>query len=954
VSLRLLIGVLLALLVAPADAAAPALDTPIPSDPRIVTDRLDNGFSYIVRRHPTAERRIGIWLHVATGSLNETETTRGIAHYLEHLAFNGSANFPPGALVPFFESIGLTFGRDQNAFTTLEQTTYQIVVPAGNADALDKAVLFMSDVAGRLDLTAIEVERERQIILEEKRVRAGASQRVQDQVIERLAPESTLGRRMPIGTEATLRKISAADLRAFYAHWYVPSNMTLIVVGDTDPAAIGALVARHFGSFPPAPRPAPLRVGVAPTKGARAILATDPELTHGDVSLTRVSPPRPPSLTIGDYRREIVESFGPWIVSRRLDIEAAEGRARFESGSVSLTTWTGAMRMATVRASGRPEKWREMLEDLGQAVQRARLHGVTAREVEQARRATLSEARDAVLRDTTAPIRSVIAGINRNVAQGEPTMSAAQRLALLEQLLPTITAAEVSAAFAADFDPANVVTIARLPSAPRNPTEGEVARVGRRAVDVTPAASPERAAPAALLDSPPRAGTIVADSTDAVSAVTSVWLDNGVRAHHRAMDQQKGDVFVEITLAGGTIQETAATRGLTEAAAEAFAQPATSRRTSIDVRDLLTGTRIDATGNAGEDALTLTIRTTPHDLETAFQVAYLLLTDPVIEPSVLLRWRESAHRRIARRTVEPTAAVQHAVAEALAPATESRMRPLDRDRVDAVTRDAVNAWLARMVTTAPIEAAIVGDVDRARTLDLVTRYLGALPRRDRIGPGTLASLRRVTPPPGPLHITRTIDTRTEQAAVITGFRGADLDDRIDARRMTVAARILSSRMRLAIREQRQLVYSISAMSRPGVAYPGFGVFVAQAPTDPKHADALIREIEAMYAHFAAEGPTETEIAVARRQVVAQVDQQLQQPRAWADRLGATEYRGRSPRDLLESRADYERIDGAQVLETFRKYWRPESRFSVLVAPGPAALAPAVPAGDGSLRPVQSP
>lgn len=948
---RLVVLLLFLILVAPSvdGAAAQPLDAPLPSDPRVVTARLDNGFTYVIRRHPTAEKRIGMWLHVSSGSLNETETTRGIAHFLEHLAFNGSTNFPTGALVPFFESLGLTFGRDQNAFTGFDQTTYQTMVPAGNTQALEKAVLFMSDVAGRLDLSPAEIERERQVILEEKRARSGASQRVQDQVLEKLAPESTLGRRLPIGTEATIRAVTEADFRDFYRRWYVPSNMTLIVAGDCDPAEVIALVTRHFGGFPSVPQPSPLPVGVRNTTGTRAIVATDPELTRADVSLVRVAPPRAPSTTVGDYRRDLVESFGTWIVSRRLDVESAEGRARFERASVSLSDWTGAARLATVRASGRPEQWREMFADLGQTLQRARRHGFTAREIEQARRAMLAQVRDAVARDATAPIRTVLGSLNGAVSDREPIVAPSQRLAILEQLLPGITGAEVSAVFAAAFDPTHVVAVANLPSAPANPVEDDIARVARAAVDVTPAAAPERAVATALIETPPRGGKIVSRDTDDVSAVTSIWLDNGVRAHHRTMEQRKGEIVVEITLAGGTIQETAATRGLTEAAAQALTEPATKRLTTTDVRELLTGARVTVNAEVGDDAVTVTVRTSPRDFETALQLTYLLLTDPVLEPAVLARWREGVFRRIARRTLEPMAALQFAAAEALSPRGEARMLPLGRDRVDAVTREAAETWLRRLVTTAPIEAAVVGDVDRDRALGLVAKYFGSLATRERIGPTTLSDLRRVSPPAGPLHVARTIDTRTPQAAVLSGFRGADLSNLPDSRRLTVAARVLSTRMYRTIREEKQLVYSIGASSRPGVAYPGFGVFTAQAPTDPGRPEILAREIEAMYAHFATEGPTEAEVTVARRQLAAQIDEQVQRPEFWAGRLSAIEYRGRAPREPLESRAHYERIQAGDVHETFRRYWRPESRFTVYVSPGappsgspsPAVPAPAV-------------
>src|SRR5262249_47264406 len=168
-------------------------DESLPTDSALVTRALPNGLRYIVRPHKNPEGRVNIWLHVSTGSLNETDTTRGIAHYLEHMAFNGSANFPPGSVIPFFQSLGLAFGRDQNAFTSFDQTTYQLTLPGGGADVVGKGLLFMSDVATRLTLGTHEIDSERQIILEEKRARASARQRVQDFVYERLAPESTLG-----------------------------------------------------------------------------------------------------------------------------------------------------------------------------------------------------------------------------------------------------------------------------------------------------------------------------------------------------------------------------------------------------------------------------------------------------------------------------------------------------------------------------------------------------------------------------------------------------------------------------------------------------------------------------------------------------------------------------------------------------------------------------------------
>jgi zinc protease len=543
-------------------------------------------------------------------------------------------------------------------------------------------------------------------------------------------------------------------------------------------------------------------------------------------------------------------------------------------------------------------------------------------------------------------LRSVLFAINNVVTRREPIMSAAQRLALLEGLLPGITAREASTAFATAFDPTNVIVVAKLPTTANVPEEPELVRLARTALDVQPAAMAERGRPASLLSAAPPEGNIVGQEMDPGSGVTSVWLENGVRTHHRFMDQRRGEVIVSVTLAGGAIEESPATRGLTEAAAQAWARPATSKLPSTDLRDLLLGKRVSVDPNVGEDAVTLTVRTTPGDAETALQLVYLLLTDPVIEPVALERWKETQLDRITRRRLEPMQAMYQLAAEALLPPAEARMRPLGTADVTAVTLPAAQAWLRRFVAGAPIEVAIVGDLREGEALRLASIYLAALPPRARIDETTFAALRHVVPNPGPIRANRTLDTRTPQAAVLAGFRGADLRDLHDARLMAVAARVLSRRMHKALREDRQFVYSIHAFSRPGLAYPGFGAFLAQAPTDPARAEALAREIEAMYSHFAKEGPTEEEVAVARRQVVVFLDQQLQQPEFWTSRLAGSAYRGQSSREPLEGRERYERVQAGEVHAAFRKYWRPETSYTIVVVPGEASKAvepPAAPA-----------
>jgi len=913
-------------------APAVAADEKLPVDPALVTGRLPNGLGYIVRPHRNPEGRVSIWLHVSSGSLNETDATQGLAHFLEHLAFNGSTNFPPGSVVPFFQSLGLSFGRDQNAFTGFDQTTYQLALPSGARDVVEKGMLFMSDVALRLSLTQALVDAERPVIVEEKRTRASARQRVEDQVYARLAPESTFGRRLPIGTEPTIKALDERDFRDYYSRWYVPSNMTVIVVGDTDPAMVIDVIAKQFGAGPTVSAPTPRAVGVQPTSGPRAIVVTDPELIRAEISIARLGPPREATTTVAQRRRELVEQIGTWAFNRRLSAEIAAGRTSYLGAGASVEDWVGVYRMTSLEASGKPGTWRAMLGELGTELQRARLHGFGEREIANARTMLLAAAEEGLRRESTRPARDVLRDLNRDVSRRRPPMSAAQTLALFQRLLPGITAREVSDTFAASFDPARALFVAELPSSDQVPSEAELVAAGRAAVDVKPPKPADVTPPTELLTTLPRPGTIVESTTHAATAITSFWLDNGVRVHHRRMEQRKGEAAITINLAGGVIEETPANRGITEAALRAWERPATKKLSSTDIRDLTTGAKARVASALGADTLTLSVAGDTTDLERALKLAYLLLTEPVIEPAAFDQWKEAEGQRLTDRRHQPMSVLIDTAAAALHPPADPRPKIMTPENLAALTRPAAQAWLERLIAHAPIEVAVVGDIDRAAATRLVTQYLGALPARPRISDKTLWDLRKMARPAGPVQAADTVQALTPQGAVMAGFFGADLRDLRDTRLLNLAARVLSTRMLRTIREEKGLVYSIRASAEGAIVYPGFGRFVAVAPTDPGKATALANAIEEMYAAFAKDGPTAEELVVAKKQTATLLDEIMKTPDFWSGWLATLDYRGIGIDQILAGPAEYETFTAKDVHDTFVRYDQPAARFRFVITP----------------------
>lgn len=920
---------------APAPAAAPPkAETPLPTDPRFVRGTLDNGMSYIVLKHSNPPNRANMWIHISSGSLNETEKQRGLAHYLEHMAFNGSENFPPGSVVDFFQSMGLRFGQDQNAFTSFDQTTYQLAFPDTKPETLERGMRFFGDVAHRLTLSPEEIDKERQIIMEEKRRSLGAQQRITEYMLERIAPESIIGRRLPIGTEQTIMGMQRADFEDYYSRWYVPSNMTIIVVADTDPAVVVEQIKKSFSGGEKKPKPQDNPIGVKPYDSTRAIVAHDAEITEASVAITRIDKPLAPVTTVGGLRENIVDDLASSAFNRRIGAKIAKGGTTYTDANASASNMFNALFMKQVEASGKPESWQAMMGEISEDAQRARLHGFTAREIADVKAQMISSAEQLVQQESTLPVRAVIGRINRDVAVGDTTMSASQELDLLNQILPTITAEEVSARFAQLFDPASVTFVVTLPdNVPGGiPTEQQVIDLGRKALDVKPAPMSEDARPTSLLARKPEPGKIVEQSEFAPAAVATAVFENGVIVHHRFMDIRKDEVTVSINLAAGSIQETAATRGVSDVASLAWDQKATSTLTSTNIRDLMVGKKSRVRGGIGGDLASLTVAGSPDDLEVGMQLAYLLLTDPKIEPSAFDQWKIKTLQGIEERTKNPQGVFAEAMAATIYPTSDARTQPLTADQVNKLTVEAGQAWLNNAIKTAPIEVTIVGDISKERALELSRSYLGALSKRDRITGQTLSGLRSLPRTKGPVHTERTLQTQTPVAVVAAGFYACDQDQVSDRRNLQMASRILNTRMTKKIREEEQLAYSPGTALRPGVEFPGFGTFAAISPTEPSKAKRLGEAFMEVYDEFAKSGPTAEEMDTARKQLANTLDEQFKEPGFWTGQTATMIYRRAKLEDVMSAQDYYKNLAADSVRDTFRKYYTPENTMKITVKP----------------------
>ncbi|MEQ8846042.1 MAG: insulinase family protein [Phycisphaerales bacterium] len=903
----------------------------LPEDPRLIRGTLDNGLDWAILPNAEPPGRVELWLHVHSGSLNEAEDQRGLAHFLEHLAFAGSTNFPPGTVRPFFENLGLSFGRHQNAVTGFDRTGYTISLPNTEPATLEAGLTFLSDVASNLLLPEAAIEQERAIIIEERRARLSPQQRVLYDLIERIAPGSRFGQRIPIGTVEVLTTAGREPIERYYETWYVPSNMTLLVVGDVSPEQVTGTIQELFGGGELVPRPAGTDANVTPTQGRSAIIASDPEETREEVAINFIDVPGEPTTTIADYRRDLVVSLGSSMMNDRLSEGVQNGELSMLSGSASTGDFAGAIRWT--QATGRSEsgRWQAVLSEMGREIRRATLHGFTEQELEDAKRRLLASAERAVEGESTRPSRALRAALVEATASGEPFMSVAQQLELLRGLLPTVSVQEINETFAQTFAFENAVFTLQTKEDGNTPSEEALLAAGIEALSVTPEPYEQQARADRLLEQPPAGGEIVERTFHEETGVTSLWLGNGVRVHIKRMTERQGEILGSIHVFGGLVHEGADTRGLTDAASTALARPAGGGLSSTQIDDLTTGWKASVRGGSDADGLTLGVRASPDELENAMRLSYLLLTDPTVEEAAIDQWRRGQMRTLEMLDTVPQGAALKAIIDAMYPASDPRPALTSRERIEAITAESAQTWLDTQIN-GPVEAAFVGDLDVEQTVQLAAMYLGSLPDRQRVTGQTNLQARQMPRPDGPIEMVREPEVSTPQAFVISGFYGPNEWQERDRRAMRLAARILSTRMIKRIREELGLAYSPGVSSRTGTTWPGFGLFSVQSPTDPERAEQLADELESMFARFAADGPTAEELDVAVQQLKNVHDENVRNPGSWLRELRTLDYLGRSLDALADEREAFDGFTAGEVRDIFARYAVEDGRLRIVVRP----------------------
>ncbi len=369
-----------------ASTAAPAPDwafqaSDVPVDPGYRFGRLPNGMRYIIRQNTKPQGTAVVRMRIAAGSLDESDAEQGFAHFVEHMAFNGSRNVPEGEMLKLLERKGLAFGADTNASTGHEQTVYSLDLPEATPDLLDTSLMLMRETASELTIDPAAVERERGVVLAEMRDRNSYAWRNFIASVTFNHPDSRYLKRMPIGTAATLNAATAEALRAFWQREYVPSQTTVVVIGDYDPAVVESAIRQRFADWQARPaEPQPNAGPVDPGRKGLSGIHLDPALSE-QIIATRHAPWLDEPDTLAQRRERVLRLIGYSIINRRLQRRILEADPPFRSAAIGSYELFKAGRSTNLLVNTVDGKWRRGLTEAATEYRRVMLHGFTAAEL---------------------------------------------------------------------------------------------------------------------------------------------------------------------------------------------------------------------------------------------------------------------------------------------------------------------------------------------------------------------------------------------------------------------------------------------------------------------------------------------------------------------------------------------------------------------------------------------
>ncbi len=901
-------------------------------DPGVLWGRLDNGMRYVLLPNATPKDRVSLRMLIAAGSMMEREDERGLAHFLEHMAFKGTENMPAGDLVQYLERLGMAFGADTNASTSFDSTVYKLELPSSAPDLLDRSLFVLREKADKLLIPAADLEKERGVVLSERRLRDTPQYRAFKAGLDFLLPDSRAAQRWPIGVESVIATAPRERLLGFYRRYYTPSRTTIIAVGAIEPASFAQLIRKHFDSFraqaPEGQEPDP---GTVRPRGLETRLHYEAE-GRTTVSLAVAKPFEPGPDTRARRLREINRYLADAVISRRLATLAQKPDAGFLGGAAQSDEFQRTAQIGFVLLDTQPDQWRKALGVAETELRRALTYGFTAAELDEQKKNLLADFQEASRGAATRESPMLADNLIRALTEDRVFTDPDQDLREIEEILALVTsdtALRELRALWADSGP--LVFLSGPVKLDDAQAAIEAAYRASRAQAVAPPA--DNAVPRFAYAELGAPSPVVERRVTDVMEVTQLRFANNVRVNLKRTPFEVNSVLVSARIGGGRLDLAGDRPGIKQLADGTFLAGGLEAHSIDDINRITAGRTVALDFDVEDDAFVLSGRTVPGDLELQLQLMAAYVVAPGYRPEALERFRNGLPQLYQSLDRTPIGVMQRDVTRFLR-GGDPRFGIPAQPALASLTLGDLRSALAAPLSRGYLEISLVGDFDMDAAIQALAATFGSLPQRDA-RKGDYGEAREVRFPDTRRLTEFSYDTVDPKALAAVYWPTTDFSNVSEVRRLYVLAKVLGNRVLERVRNEQGLTYSARGDHAPSQAFPGFGFLYAIVDAPPGKARQLAEEMRAIGAAIYRDGVTEDELERARNPVVSELKRLLQTNDYLLSAIigGSQE----NPDKLTRSTTSVEELASLTVAEldqVARKYLRPDAALPVVIVPRP--------------------
>ena len=812
---------------------------------------LPNGLRFAVMANETPSNTATLLMRIDTGSLNETDEELGLAHFLEHMAFNGSKNIPEGEMIKRLEKFGLAFGADTNASTGFEETIYQLELPEVNDEIINETLMIMRETASNLTLDSEAIERERGVILAEKRARISPAYNAGIHSLEFFLDGSLLPKRLPIGTEETIKSVTQAQFKAFYNGYYRPEDTFIVFVGDFDTDYAAKKIEEFFGDW------TAIGEGKANTELAElagremtAEYYVDPEI-ETSLSTSVMQEPIIRKDNAKNRKAGFIESLGNRILSRRLAKLARSEGAAFLSASSSSSNAYDVRALSSLSINAQPENWVDALSQGEQALRQAYEFGFSQAELDEQLANTRKALEVAVQTSPTRRTSSLARRIMGSFGGESVVTDAADNLKRFESYADEITPDMVHKDFKKQWEGLDKPQL--YLSTSQVIENGEQALMdafnNSRNTEVKPLEHVAASEFAYTEFGDP--GKVVTRKTVEDIDFETIVFDNNVRLNVKKTPYRKDVMSISVAIGAGELFFPPELPGFKWFAPNMLGLAGLKAHSADEIQTLMAGKTVGVSTSFGTERMYMSGATVPENLSDQLNLMMAYATAPGYRPEAKTRYDKYIASFYPTLDGTPSGVAERDVARLLR-SGDTRFGIPSEDELINIDMSQLENWLEPYLTDSAIEIGVVGDVDIDVIISEIARTFGALPRRKASHTRSDEELRTLKFPAGtPRPVILSHAGQADTAMLRVFWPAPDGRDALTARRMGMLAQIFQLRLTEVMREEEGASYSPSAFNFTPRTYPDYGYMGVSLELNPKDIDRISAKVDAIAAEFKA-------------------------------------------------------------------------------------------------------